>query len=267
MSRPDVSLENAGELYEYYAQHQQNPVFARFIAHPILGKVFRSRITLEEGAEDAIAEEVAANRRLIVSPNHLTANDQFVVVSVAQSVKALRPLRGNTFIPAKSSLFTQPGLPGKALRWAIDELGAVPTTRRGKDVEVTAETEELIRESMLLAHRAQVAKLIKGQNMAVFWEGTRNTVDHAMVQPFKNGPAYTAREAAENVGISVLPVGIYCGGEPQDYQKGNVPHPYTPTIHIGLPIAVENHTVAGLVSAAHSAVQGCVDVAVAASNQ
>lgn len=124
MSRPKVSLENYKELYDFYESHDQNPIFARHIAHPILGKVFRPNISSDGDGEalEAIKDELGHNRRLIVSQVHLTDLDQFVTVSLAQRVKELRSLRGNTFIPTKSSISSGTSLVERLVRWGQTSL-------------------------------------------------------------------------------------------------------------------------------------------------
>ncbi len=270
MSRPQVSLENYQQLYDFYEGHDQNPVFARYIAHPLLAQVYRPDISIggDGAAEDAIEQEIAQSRRLIVSPVHLTGDDQYVVVSLAQRVNALRPLRGNTFIPTEPSLSSRSGLGGKALRWAVDELGSIPIVRtedlRRQGIEVTQEIQDMHKRAMLRAHEVEVGKLIKGNHMAGFWEGTRNRVDHTRVQVLKKGIAHTALEASQEVGVSILPVGLYYGGEPLSYKKLDVPEKRSPTVHIGMPIPVEhaNGDVNLLTELVQGALQDCQDIAV-----
>lgn len=117
---------------------------------------------------------------------------------------------------------------------------------------------------MLRADEVEVQKLIQGNHMSVFWEGTRNMIDHRVVQKLKNGPAHTAIRASQEVGISVLPVGVYFGGEPTIYKKQDVPKRFTPTVHIGMPIPVESagENVTELTNLVYASLQDCQDVAV-----
>src|SRR5680860_420483 len=125
MSRPPVQVDSFGAVYDYYEQHRQNQLYARAM-HALFARVYRCDIVCEPGMEDAISEALAAGTRVIISPNHITADDQYVVVSIVQKVRSLRPLRGNTFIPAEPLLFSRSGFAGKGLRRAVDGLGAVP---------------------------------------------------------------------------------------------------------------------------------------------
>lgn len=272
MSRPRVSLENYREVYDYYEQHTQSPTFAR-LGHALLSKLYRPTITFAQGgvAERAIRDEIGAGTRLIISPNHLTGDDQYVVVSVAQKEPVLHPLRGHTFIPAEPSLFTRAQHKGGALlRRAVDGLGAIPIVRledlRRQGVTITPEIEELHKKAILMADEVEISKLVnQGAHMAGFWEGTRNRTDHTTVQPLKKGIGHTACKAAEQVDISIVPVGIYYGGEPTDYRKLDVPQKYTPHVHIGMPLRVETANPGELIRLVYPAMQDCVNAAVASS--
>lgn len=253
-------------MYRFYEGFDQPKWFARF-AHLVFAKVFRLDLSIEDDADAEIRAALAAGTRLIVSPNHITGDDQYVIVSLAQHLKALHPLRANTFIPAEPSLFIRPGILGRLLRWAVDGLGAVPTIRmedlRRQKVEVTPEVEGRYRNCTKTASDIQVAKLRRGQMMAGFWEGTRNRSDYRVVQPLKKGMAHTAIAAAETVPVAVLPVGFYYGSEPADYKRPDVPGKRRPHVHVGRLIPVETTDAATLVAQVQPAIQRCVDVVVA----
>ena len=266
MKRPDVELDNYQAVYDYYENHDQNKAFARF-AHKALGAVYRPKISMDDNVEDVLNEEIKSGSRIVVAPNHITSDDQYLVVSIAEKIKSLHPLRGNTFIPSEPSLFTRPGIKGKLLRNAVDELGAIPTFRledlRRKNVEVTEDIKETHRLSMLKASQTQESKLIRGSHMAGFLEGTRNRVNHQEVQPFKKGMGHTILKASEQANVLILPVGMYYGGEPDDYIKPKVPSKYQPTVHLGTPINVKDFKdVDEMIAAVHPVMQKCVDEAV-----
>lgn len=265
MRRPPVQVDNFDAVYAYYERHRQSRLYARTM-HALLARVYRTDIVCEPGVDDAIDEALAAGARVIVSPNHTTADDQYVVVSIVQKLRSLRPLRGNTFIPAEPSLFSRSGIAGGALRRAVDGLGAVPTFRledfHRAGVELTDEMQELHRRAMVRASEAQVAKLVGGECMAGFWEGTRNRSDFRVVQPLKKGIAHTVITAAEQVPVVLLPVGIYYGGEPEDYRRPALPGRHTPLVSIGMPIPVQTTSAEELTSLLRPAIQRLVDQAV-----
>lgn len=266
MKRPEADLANFESVYRYYATHEQNIVFARFM-HWAFARVFRLDLSTGDGVEDAIEEALASGTRLIISPNHITGDDQYVIVAMAQRLAVLHPLRGNTFIPAEPSLFIRPGITGKLLRRSVDGLGALPTFRsedlRRQGIERTDEVGALHRQCTVMASDIQVEKLKQGHQMAGFWEGTRNRSDYRVVQPLKKGMAHTAIEAAKTVKVAILPIGFYYGSEPADYKRPEVPGKRAPHVHVGMPIPVEMTDANELVDLVHPAIQGCVDVVVA----
>ncbi len=266
MARPTVDLANYEAVYRFYESHRQNMAFARF-AHLVFNRVFRSDLTCDDGASEAITAAIDSGTRLMISPNHITGDDQYVIVAFAEKLKALRPLRGRAFIPAEPSLFIRKGLKGKMLRWAVDELGAMPTFRledlRRRKIEITEEIKAMHHAATIRASETQIAKLNAGEMMAGFWEGTRNRSDYRIVQPLKKGMAHTAIAAAQTAPMAVLPVGIYYGSEPADYARPNVPGKRQPHIHIGTPFAVDTDDPTALTDRVHGEIQRCVDVVVA----
>lgn len=265
MARPKVELSNQDAVYRFYEKHRQNRLFARF-AHFVLARVYRCDLSCDEDAPEQIAAAIGDGTSLVVSPNHITADDQYVIVAFAQRLKELRPLRGRTFIPAEPSLFTRRGRTGRMLRWAVDELGAIPTFRltdlERRGVEITESVRQMQHAATRRASEIQVAKLAAGQMMAGFWEGRRNRVDHRVVQPLKRGIAHTAIAAAAVGSVAVLPVGIYYGCEPTDYAEPVVSRKYRPHVHIGRPMPVDTDDPASLADRVQAEIQRCVDVVV-----
>ena len=268
MARPKVALDNFAAVYEYYRGHEQSQAFARF-AHLVLARRYKASITCDEGAEEAIAEALAGGTRLVISPNHITADDQYVIVSLAEALKVLHPVRGRAFIPAEPSLFTRKGWAGRMLRRSVDGLGAIPTFRledlRRQGIEVTEEIKDLYQRAVVRASETQVAKLVAGHSMAGFWEGTRNRTDYRVVQPLRKGIAHTAIAAAEQVPVAVLPCGFYYGQEPEDYQRPVLPDRHHPLVHVARPIPVATDDPDELVALLHPELQRCVDRVVARS--
>ena len=266
MRRPRVRLEQYEAVYEYYRRHEQNKAFAR-VAGAVLARVYRPDITCDEGAEEAIADALANGARVVISPNHTTADDQYVIVAVAQRLAALRPIRGRAFIPAEPSLFSRSGVGGKVLRRSVDGLGAIPTFRledlRRRGIEITDEIEERYRQAIVRCSSTQVAKLVAGHSMAGFWEGTRNRVRYAEVQPLRKGIAHTAIAASEHVPVVLIPVGFSYGGEPDDYQRPNLPGRHEPRVHVASPIPVATTDAEELVRLLRPEIQRCVDVVMA----
>jgi hypothetical protein len=265
MQRPHVGLDNFSTVYDFYRRHEQSRAFAWF-AHRALARTYKVSITADDGAEAAIDEAITAGKRVIISPNHITADDQYVIVSTAETMKSLRPLRGRAFIPAEPSLFTRSGWQGRMLRRSVDGLGALPTFRledlRRQGIEVTEEVKDRYQRAVVKASETQVAKLIAGHSMAGFWEGTRNRSDYRVVQPLRKGIAHTAIAAAEEVPVVVLPVGFYYGQEPEDYARPVLPDRHRPLVHVANPIEVATTDPEELVGLVHPEIQRCVDLVV-----
>lgn len=283
MSRPQISLENYEQVYEFYQDYEQNQRFAK-LAHFVMGALFRPSVSFEDGSDGASVAEVFAEneQHIIIAANHLSNFDPPVLLSLAQREKALRPLIGHTSIPTKAPISTQPWYKGgPALRWTVDNLGSIPLYRKkdlvkqaakdsgytsvpGKTLKIPRAVEDLKNKALIRADEAQVTKLKRpGQHGAGFPEGERNTVNHRVVQELRPGFAKTVCSVASEVPMFVLPVGLYYRGEPKNYKKGDVPHLLTPNIHVGLPMLVEADTKPDDFNAIlRPILQGCVDVAV-----
>ncbi len=274
MIRPEVSVESYAaidELYGFYDEHIQSQVFAR-TAHFLLSKIYKPTTSFALGAEDAIRQDIDDGRKLAIDPNHLTGDDQYVVVAVAEKEQVFHPLRGNTIIPTEPSLSSASlKRGGQLLRWACDGLGSIPITRNEdyferQGVELTPERKELVRYGAQRASQTWEYKITEQPNhIAFFPESNRNRTDHTKVQPHKTGVIRSLLQASNQVGISMVPWGMYFGGEPTDYNKLDVPDKYTPHVHVGMPIQLEQFSSPDeVVSVLRPAMQACVDVAVRA---
>lgn len=278
MSRPEVSLQNYEPLYEFYEHYEQNQLFAR-LGHLILSQMYKPIVTYAEGgaAEEAIRNELDEDRRLALAANHLTKGDQYVLMSLVQREKVFRPFIGNSFMAAKAPLFKNP-----LLRLVLDEMGGIPVFRMEDvknqdtedvehqdtedvehlDSETPSDIEVLQRLAVLRVNDVQIARLIRGRHMGNFPGGTRNREDHTKVQELKKGFAHTVLNAAKIVGVSIAPIGMYYG-EPDNYNKLDVPNKHTPNMHIGMPLRVDPAlSPEELTSQLELVIQDCVNVAV-----
>jgi len=268
MSRPEVLLQNYDALYNFYEQYEQNQLFARF-GHFVLGQMYKPQVSYAEDgfAQEAIRNELDEDRRLALAANHLTDADQYALMSLIQREKVFHPFIGNSFMAAKASLFTRPpSKGGLVLRRALDGMGGIPVFRTEdveyQDAETPTEITKLQQLARSRADDVQVARLKRGRHGANFLEGTRNRVDQTQVQPLKKGFAHTVSRAAKDVGVFIVPIGMYYG-EPENYDKLDIPNKYSPNIRIGMPIRVDPALSAGeLINILRPAMQDCVDVAV-----
>lgn len=270
MRRPEVSLDNYIDVYRFYDSHHQSQFFAQ-VAHRALARVYKAKITCSDGVRNTLHSELSQGSRLILAPNHTSADDQYVVASLARRLPELRPLIGNTIIPTEPFLLNRKGVAGRMLRRSADGLGSIPAFRK-KDLErldpsiESADKEVLYRKAMIMAQDVQISKMVRGSHMAGFLEGERNRIDYRRLQLLKNGMGYTAIEVAKSARVLFVPVGFYFGGEPIDYTELVFPDKHKPHVHVGMPIPVETHDVSELIAQLHPAIQSCVDLAIHTSS-
>lgn len=278
MSRPKVELPNYKAVYDYYEDHRQNQLFARF-AHKAAARLFKPHFTFEDGAEEAIDTILRNKGRLFIADNHLTGNDQFLALAMAETNEVFHPLRGNTDIPTEPSLQSRPWvnlkkrkfLAGPVLRRAVDEAGAKPIVRtldlERAGIPITPELEEMQKEAVIAFDDMEYRRVaFRGLNLFGYWEGTRNRINHREVQTLKKGMAYTACRVAQVAPAFMLTTGHYYGGEPNDYMKEDVPMPREPDFHISMPFEIKRDTTPSrLVEIVHPIMQDCVDITVLAS--
>lgn len=228
--RPKVTLENSEEVYQFYTDYRPNKIANR-LGHLGMSLAFRPRVSYDPGAPEAITEMLQSGTRILMAINHLRFIDQFTIASMAQREKVLRPMTGNTFIPAKKSLYNP------ALRYGLDIMGAVPTFRAKDVLNRDGSVDEVKTLPRKLATKRLIATSIErindGNHMAIFPEGTRNDEEDADVtrlQRLSPGIGIIACGLDQDVNYALLPVGMFYGrhGEPT---KTN--HPY---VHIGRPI-------------------------------
>jgi 1-acyl-sn-glycerol-3-phosphate acyltransferase len=146
-------------------------------------------------------------------------------------------MQGTTFIPSKTNLFKT-----KPLRWAVEQLGAIPAYR-AKDF--TEEQTKLRRYATDDLIDVSVHRLTNGQNMAIFPEGTRNTEKPNEVQRLHRGIADIVCRAQVDRDFLILPIGIAYG---EDKPKGaslakslkahavKIRNAWAPSVHIGQPL-------------------------------
>lgn len=150
------------------------------------------------------------------------------------------------------------------LRTGVDILGGLPTFRI-KDVVSKVSDEPIDDEAVAMQRAASqrlqevsVHKIVAGQNMAIFPEGTRNKENPRQVQALKIGLGNIACQAAEAVDVAILPIGIYYG----EAGQMNYRHP---SVMVGRPMDVSMLIdPKQVVNEFAPRLQSCVDMAVEA---
>ncbi|MET8877655.1 lysophospholipid acyltransferase family protein [Nocardia sp. NPDC004278] len=182
MERPEVLLDNADTVYDFYREHQQNRLKA-WGAYAILGRRYHPRVAYAEGARKLLHEVIGQRRPLLLAINHLSESDPYTVAAAAWHSE-LRPVIGRVRVLAKDELF----LDDKQRR-RIDMMGGIPVFR-GKDHGLRAVNAAGQRMMDICAER-----MADGDGIAVFPEGTCNEIDHTEVQPVGSGIGHIAFRA------------------------------------------------------------------------
>ena len=255
MKKPSVTLENYNQVYDFYA-HYRSPWLAYQIGHRAMAAVYRPDVHFAPGAQDVISGHFQSGTRLILASNHVNNQDQYIVAAMAQREKVLQPMRGNTFIPAKESLFQNP-----LLRLGVDFMGAIPTFRQ-KDVSGVESDDETAKAKQSLQRSAasrlldvSIQRIISGDHMAIFPEGTRNTGDVTQVQPVKRGISIIA-DGLEDVPVAVVPAGIFYGqGDGFDKRR--------PTVFVDMPLGSSLLHSPNLLTDIRASLQHSIDQAIA----
>ncbi|WP_082501507.1 lysophospholipid acyltransferase family protein [Williamsia sp. Leaf354] len=190
-----VTLENADDVYGYYAEHRQPRLKARF-AHFALAAKFRPRVSYADDSRPELAQAVKEQVRLVICINHLADTDQYIAAAaVARS--PIRALIGRIRVLAKNDLFDDP-----RQRANLDMMGCIPVFRaRDNDPETAA-----------AASRRMIAVCVErgvgGDSIAVFPEGTRNDADPSTLLPLASGFGQIAVGIAAQAPVAVVPMGI-----------------------------------------------------------
>lgn len=243
MKSPAVVLENADDVYAYYLDHQQNRLRAK-AAYAYLARKYRPRVRYAPGAEDAIRDLVASNTRLIVSIDHLTQDDPYTVAATAWR-SPLRPMIGRTRVLAKDELFVD-----EKQRKKVDMMGGIPVFR-GKNHGIRAVNAAGQTMMDLCAQR-----LLRGDNLAVFPEGTCNLVDPTRVQAVGSGIGHITSRAKK---LGVAPVLIFIG---LSYGPGATTT--QPSVYFDSPVADVPDRPGDITRLVHARMQNALDGAVAA---
>ena len=240
---PEVELDNADAVYEYYRTHRQ-PVVAAKGAYALLDLRYRPRVRFSSGARRAVRDLVRSGRPVVVVANHLTHSDQYVLAATAWRTP-LRRVIGYTRVLAKDELFVDP-----AQRRKIDVMGGIPVFR-GKDhgLRVVADAGRRMMD-------VSAERISRGDSLAIFPEGTCNEGDPARVQSIGSGVGHiVARAVARGADPALLAIGI-CYGPETRIRSASV-HVAVPDLTLpGKPMEVARF--------ARERLQSAVDAAVAA---
>ena len=210
MQRPDVTIDNCDEVYDFYQGYDANMGRARF-AHTVIGLAVRPRVSyLEVTTPEVLRSRIDQGAVVILASKHVNMYDPLQLVALTGIEKVFAPLVGTTVIPSKRPLFDL------RIRGWIDDLGAVPTYRRkdsaGSGGGFDDETSERLLHCSERLIAASAALMKRGKNMAIFPESERSEKlegSHpSRVNPLKDGVARMYLRAIDTVDIVVVPIGL-----------------------------------------------------------
>ncbi|WP_227981612.1 1-acyl-sn-glycerol-3-phosphate acyltransferase [Nocardia spumae] len=179
---PAVDFDNRDVVYEYYRTHRPSRARARLSCAVT---AFRKRpvVRYADTARAEIRQLIRDDRRLIIAINHLSVEDPRMVAAFAWR-SVFRPRIGRIRVLAKDELFIDPDQ-----RARIDAMGAIPVFR-GKDHgprAAYAAGQQLM--------DVCVRRMVDGDDLALFPEGTCNETDPTRVQSIGTGIGHIAARA------------------------------------------------------------------------
>ncbi|WP_330251716.1 1-acyl-sn-glycerol-3-phosphate acyltransferase [Nocardia sp. NBC_00565] len=252
MERPEVLLDNADAVYDFYRDHRQNRLKA-WGAYAILGRRYHARVAYAEGARELLHQVIRQGRPLLIAINHLSESDPYTVAAAAWRSE-LRPVIGRVRVLAKDELFLEP-----EQRRKIDMMGGIPVFR-GKDHGLRAVNAAGQRMMDICAER-----MAGGDGIAVFPEGTCNEVDHTEVQPVGSGIGHIAFRAmklgAEPVLVSM---GLSYGARPDPTVPVSKEEAKGASCYFGVPVTELPARPAEIARLVRTDLQQALDGAVAA---
>jgi 1-acyl-sn-glycerol-3-phosphate acyltransferase len=244
MGKPKVKLENYEQVYEYYRSYNPSELATK-IGFWAMAKIAKPTVSYDKEAKDSILDLLSSGSRLIVTPNHLNNKDQYVICALARREEPLVPLIGNTVSYAKAELFKN-----SLVRRGVEIMGGVPVFRSSDvDSDDTQARQTQPRATDALTDMA-LTRMIGGSHLAIFPEGTRNTVDHKRVQDLKPGVAIIAGKLSTESTVGIVPFGLQYRAN----ESWRIPH-----IHIGTPIIDEYYDQAQLLDSLKMHMQHAVD--------
>lgn len=248
MDRPEVTLANSEAVYDYYRAHQQNRFLAK-AAYALLSAKYRPRVRYADGAERALRDVLRSDAVLVVATNHLSKSDQYTLAATAWRTPLRRAI-GHTRVLAKDEVFEQP-----RQRREVDVMGGIPVFRsKNHGLRAVAEAG---RQMMDVA----AERLCRGDNLAIFPEGTCNYDDPAVVQHVNSGIGHIVSRATKGgASIALLSIGVSYGPNPTE----GPPNVKSASVFIPEPVFDLPRKPIEISRLVHTDLQKAVDAAVAA---
>lgn len=210
MKRPEVTLENAKEVYKAYGDKIKPSRIISMGASAIIASILKPNVDYIEGAREPLKRIIHQKEQpTFLMINHQDKKDPFVLTAAAWR-SVLRPAVGRVRTAAKDELFPQGDLLSRDgfQRRYVDVTGCFPVFRGDERNHGPG----AVKAAWLPMREFCADQLVAGNGLAFFGEGTCNVTDPARIQKVQLGAAHIAlRAAAQDVFPVFVPVGIYYG--------------------------------------------------------
>lgn len=238
----DVDVNQSQAVYDHYREHQQNVRKARLM-YGVLAAKYRPRVRYLGDGRAQLKSAIRQGASLLIVSNHVRLSDP-LVLAAAGFRSPLRSRIGHIRVLAKDELFEEP-----EQRRKIDALGGIPVFRQkdhGMRVALTAGQQMI---------DTCIHRMVRGDSIAIFPEGTCNLDDPIRVQKLNSGVGHIARRASEaGANVVAVMVGIAYPTE----------SPRSAAVVFGEPFAtaeLESTTPAGITRVVQARLQAAVDEA------
>ena len=252
MERPEVALDNCAAVYDFYRRHRQRRLQARG-AYALLARRYRPRIDYAPGAREGLRELLSQRRPLLIAINHLSERDPYTVAAAAWR-SGLRPVIGRARVLAKDELFSDPDQ-----RRKVEMMGGIPVFR-GKDHglrAVNAAGQQMI--------DVCAERMARGDSVAVFPEGTCNTVDPTRVQAVGSGIGHIAFRAMKlGARPALVGLGLSYGPRPDPTAEATREEVTSASFYLDVPVPELPARPAEIARVVRENLQHALDGAVAA---
>ncbi len=217
--RPEVTLGNWREVYEFYGEHRPSKLVLHGL-HRAASLVYRPNIGYIDDAEQKLEAALDEGTRLFIVSNHLHVADQFPIAAMMQRGPMCRVI-GDTVTLAKQPYFTG------AWRLPFDALGAVPVYRE-QDINGKLGAREQVEMSKTL-FRVVASRVLDGASVLMFPEGTRNHDSPRELRAVGSGIGRMVLACAgQGASVAIVPVGLWPGEDRL--------HSFTPNMAVGEPL-------------------------------
>lgn len=214
-----MRLENYEQIYDEVERRKQSRRFALGFS-ALLRCVYAPNVIYMDGAKEGISEAINEGKTNIFAIGHRSLHDPNVAQAAVYREPLLRRRVGSINVWAKSPLFVSEKRfdPTPLLTW---EMGGIPVFRKKDYPDASPEMLRAVGDRMT---DATIAALQRGEDLAVFPEGTCNEGDPTQLLMINTGLAHVMHQTYDaqreddpeaEPQFTLIPVGISYGVNPQ----------------------------------------------------